>query len=169
MLKRLLVAVLVLSTQILADNTEKDYVILTDDKQIRLIFDQCTRMTPTLRTSYDELDNELVEKVEKMLPAALAKQTKNKSVKLDDYYRQYVSFDLLRRKLVYVNALHKNSLKQWAKGNAEREELVKNWQHKAITVCGQGGDKHNYWGALYDSQYNVVAEILFNSQPGKRK
>ncbi len=51
-LKRLFVIVIALSNQIVADNQEKDYSILTDDHEIRLVFEQCTRMTPSFRTSY---------------------------------------------------------------------------------------------------------------------
>jgi len=138
-------------------------------KKIQLVFQQCTRMAPSFRTSYRKLDSNLVEKVEKLLPAALAKHSKNKSIKLDDYYRQYVSFDLLRRELVYVNALHKDALKKWAKGNDKRSNLVDNWQNKAITICGQGGNRDNFWGAMYDSQYDVIAEVLFNAPDRKKK
>lgn len=168
MLKKWLITILALSTPVFAENSEKDYSIISDDREIRLVFEQCTRMTPTLRTSYQKLDTELVEKVEKMLPSALAKQNNGKPIDMNDYYRQYVSFDLLRRRLVYVNALHKDSLKNWAGDDPSRKEIIADWRNKAITVCGQGGKKQNYWGAIYDSQYDVIAEILFNAPAKKR-
>ncbi len=162
MLKYILLIITFLCTPIVAENSEKNYSILTDENEIKLVFQQCTRMTPSFRTSYRKLDTKLVEKVEKMLPEALAKNNNGKAVNLDDYYRQYVSFDLLRRELVYVNALHKKTLASWADGNKDRSDLINNWQTKAITVCGQEGDKLHFWGALYDSQYDVIAEVLFN-------
>ncbi len=161
MLKLLSLVILTLSSQIIAEEIAEDYSIITDAREIRLVFEQCTRMTPSFRTGYRKLDMLKVLEVEKMLPQALAAHAKGKTIKLDDYYRQYVAFDLLRRELVYVNAIHKDAIKQWAGDDAARKELIADWRNRAISVCG--GGETNYWGALYDGQMGTIAEILFNS------
>ena len=155
---------LLVSGQITAQENESNYAVLNDIAEVLKIFEQCSRMTPSFRTSYSLLDVELVDKIEKMLPAAMQKYAANKKVNLDDYFRQYVSFGMLRRELVYVNAVHKNAARKWAENNPTRQELLKNWQTQSINICG-GKDQH--WGAIYDGSGGVISEIIFNTSAKK--
>lgn len=148
-----------------AEDKEKNYSILNEIPEILKMFDQCSRMTPSFRTSYSKLDIELVEKIEAMLPAALSKYAPEKLINLNDYYRQYVSFGMLRREIVYVNAIHKETALKWAGTDLTRLELLKNWRNKTISICG-GKDIH--WGALYDGSGGVISEIIFNAALKKK-
>lgn len=152
MLRNLMIVISLMSLQVAAEEAlqQKDYSIITDEQQVRLVFEQCSRMTPTFRTSYIQVTDAQVLEVEKLLPAALAKFAKGKPINLDDYYRQYVAFALLRREIIYVNAFHKDEIKK----------STANWRSEAIIVCG-GQEK--YWGALYDDQSKMITEILFNT------
>ena len=162
--KKLLMVLCFLSMPISAEENAKDYSILHEIPEILKMFKQCSRMTPSFRTSYSKLEPELVEKVEAMLPAALQKFAPNKDINLDDYYRQYISFGMLRRELVYVNAVHKDAAKKWVGNDASRQALLNNWKTKTINICG-GKDLH--WGAIYDGSGDVISEILFNTSAKK--
>ncbi len=153
------------SLQISAETKETNYSILNEVPQILKMFKQCSRMTPSFRTSYNELDIKLVEKIETLLPAALEKFAPGKAVNLDDYYRQYVSFGMLRREIVYVNAIHKTAALEWAGTDPTRNTLLENWRTKTINICG-GKDLH--WGALYDGSGDAISEILFNAAEKKK-
>jgi len=148
-------------TPVKANENNTDVSVIRNNKEVQLVFEQCSRMTPTFRTSYQALDRKTVEKVEALLPQALKKAAKgDPSIKLDDYYRQYVGYGLLRREMVYVNALSKKAIKQWASEKPSRSELLNDWRNKAISVCGGA---RNYWGALYDGQTGQITEVLFNT------
>ena len=121
-------------------------------------------MTPSFRTSYSKLDSKLVEKIETMLPAALKKFAPDKVINLEDYFRQYVSFGMLRREVVYINAINKDAALKWAEGNPARQQLLENWQTKTINICG---GKNLHWGALYDGSGEAISEILFNAASNK--
>lgn len=169
MFKKILLIVLLLPSYLFAEESSEDYAILSDALEVKLVFEQCSRMTPTFRTGYRELTNEEVLNVEALLPEAIGKSALINGIKepinLEDYHRQYVGFELLRRELVYINAIHKEKVKKWAGSDQERIKLIENWRSKAISVCG-GED--SYWGAMYDAQSNVITEVLFNT-PAKKK
>ena len=158
MLKKLIVVCLILSTQVYADDKNKNYSVLNEVAEVINVFKQCSRMTPSFRTSYNPLDEEKVKMIENMLPAALKKFAPNKKVDLDDYYRQYVSFGMLRREIIYVNAIHKVAAKKWAGKDPARIELLDNWQTKSISICGEP----LHWGAIYDGSHSTISEIQFN-------
>ena len=149
-----------------AEDQQQDYVIIKADEEARLIFEQCSRMTPTFRTGYRELNEETVKKIELILPAALQEAAKGQSIDLDSYKRQYVAFEMLRKELVYINAFDKEAIKQWAAQDPANQELLDSWQSRAITVCGGG---QSYWGAIYDSQNDHISELLFNSKVHKKR
>jgi len=164
MLKKLILVTMLLSNQIYAGETAKNYNILRESAEVIKTFKQCSRMTPSFITSYSRLDEKLVEKIETMLPAALKKHAPGKNINLDDYYRQYVSFGMLRREGVYINAIHKKAAQKWAGSDLARQKLLDNWQTKTINICG-GKDLH--WGAIYDGYGDVISEILFNTATKK--
>ncbi len=166
MYKNLLLLTLILSLPVSSEPQQLDYSVITDNDEIKILFNQCSRMTPSFRTGYRKLDPQTLAKVEALLPQKLTEVAKGKAIKLDDYYRQYVAFELLRRKLVYVNAFHKKDIKTWAGKDTTRLSRLSNWQTKAINVCG---GKSSYWGALYDGQTGEIAEILFNTQTKPKK
>ncbi len=163
-MQKKIISILVLSLvsfSILAEVQEKDYTIITDPREVKLIFEQCSRMTPTFRTGYRELDEATVDKIEQMLPQALTKAANDKPFDMSDYKRQYGAFEILRRELVYVNGFHKEAVKQWAAGNSVREAALDNWESSIINVCG---GEMNYWGVLYDAQSDAIVEVLFNNK-----
>ena len=164
MINKIFLTTLLFTSSFSALANENDIAVITDEKEKRLVFEQCSRMTPTFRTSYRELDEKTVAKIEKLLPQALAKVSSEKTIEKKDYYRQYVAFEVLRREMVYVNGIHKEAIKQWAADEPSRQQLLAQWQDKAINVCG---GKQNYWGALYDDQAGQIVEVLFNTQ-GKK-
>ena len=145
---------------------DKDYAIVKGEREVKLMFEQCSRMTPTMRTGYRKLDEVTVEKLEAMLPAALKKAAKGKAINVNDYKRQYAAFEMLRRELVYINGFHKEAIKEWAAEDASRQLILDDWQNKSINVCG---GEMNYWGVLYDAQNDVIAEILFNNKAKKKR
>ncbi len=155
-----------LSFSVSADEQDKDYTIITGEREVKLMFEQCSRMTPTMRTGYRKLDEATVKKIEAALPAALQKAAKGKSINIDDYKRQYGAFEHLRREMVYINGFHKEAIKSWAAEDAAHKALLDNWQNQAISVCG--GDM-NYWGVLYDGLNNQIVEVLFNRNTTKRR
>ena len=121
-------------SQVSAQDSDKNYSILHEVPEILKMFKQCSRMTPSFRTSYSKLDSKLVEKIETMLPAALIKFAPDKVINLEDYFRQYVSFGMLRREVVYINAINKDAALKWAEGNPPRQQLLENWQTKTINI-----------------------------------
>ena len=165
MLKKLLLATVILSTQAFAEVKDPNVSILRETIEIINVFKQCSRMTPSFITSYSRLDEKLVEKIEMMLPAALKTMASDKTINLDDYYRQYVSFGHLRREGVYINAIHKAAARKWAANDPARKQLLENWQSKSISICGGEG---LHWGAIYDGSGDVISEIQFN-MPEKSK
>lgn len=161
MLKKLLFVSLILSTPLFAkQETDNNFTILRETSQVISVFKQCSRMTPSFITSYSRLDEKLVDKLETMLPGALEKFAPEKTINLNDYYRQYVSFGMLRREGVYINAIHKESAAKWAEGEPERQELLKNWRTQTVNICGGKG---LHWGAIYDGSGDAISEILFNN------
>ncbi len=164
MLKKLLMILMIFSNQVFADQQEKNYSILTDIAEVIEIFTQCSRMTPSFRTSYSRLDAELVEKIETKLPEAFERLAAGKKIELDDYYRQYVSFGMLRRELVYISAIHKEAANEWAGDDVKRKEALANWQTKSVNICGGKG---LHWGAIYDGSGDIISEIIFNSAAKK--
>ncbi len=162
MLKKLSPIVLLLSLlplAAIADEESKDYTIIKGEREVKLIFEQCSRMTPTFRTGYRELDEATVKKIEALLPAALQKAAKGKAININDYKRQYGAFELLRREMVYVNGFHKEAVEDWAAEKDSHRVLLDDWQNKVISVCG---GQMKYWGALYDAQEDMISELLFN-------
>lgn len=166
MLKKILAILFILSTQVYAEIQDRNVSILRETAEVISVFKQCTRMTPSFITSYSRLDEKLVERIETMLPAAMKKMASDKTINLDDYYRQYVSFGMLRREGVYINAIHKEAAAKWAAEDPARQELLKNWRNKTINICG-GKDLH--WGAIYDGSGDVISEILFNTANNAKK
>jgi len=156
-----MVGVLLLSGLVFAEESGKDYSIILDEREKKLVFEQCSRMTPTFRSNYRDLSNEVVEKIEQMLPDAVNKAAKGKSVNIDDYYRQYVAFEILRREFVYVNAFNKADVMRRAKGQPAYGEQFGNWESKAVNVCG---GEMAYWGVIYDNETETIAEVLFNTR-----
>ncbi len=167
MLKKLLFVSLILSTPLFAEQqTDNNFTILRESAQVISIFKQCSRMAPSFITSYSRLDEKLVERLETKLPEALKKFAPDKTINLDDYYRQYVSFGMLRREGVYINAIHKEAAAKWTEGKPERQQLLKNWRTQTVNICGGKG---LHWGAIYDGSGDVISEILFNNAAKPKK
>ncbi len=158
--------VFTLSAQGGDQGSEKNYVILSDPHEFAVIFDQCSRMTPSFRTGFGSLDDATVKKIDALLLEKFiekSKSMKGEKVQFKQYYRQYVSFEVLRIPYVYINGFNQKSYQNdmLTKGHVEHTKKgAIDWKVTAINICGGGRD---YWGALYDVTHNKVTELIFNT------
>lgn len=157
----IMAGLLLLPISTFADENNKSYSIIQDEREKKLVFEQCSRMTPSFRTSFRELDVETVEKVEALLSDAVSTASNGKVTNIDGYFRQYVGFEILRRKFIYVNAFSKADVTARAKGKRAYGEQFDDWDSKAVNACG---GEMNYWGVIFDNSTGTVAEVLFNSR-----
>lgn len=148
-------------------SSEENYVILSDPHEVAVVFDQCSRMSPSFRTGYRTLDDATVKKIEILLRDKFAEKSKSmegKDIQFEQSYRQYVSFEVLRIPYVYINGFDRRAYQNdmLTKPHVEhaRKDTVTDWKVTAINICGGGS---NYWGALYDVNHGKVTELIFNT------
>ena len=148
-------------------NSEKDYVVISDPHEVAVVFDQCSRMSPSFRTGSRTLDDVTVKKIDALLQEKFAEKSKlmsGKEIQFKQSYRQYVSFEVLRIPYVYINgfnqASYQNDMLTRPHAEHARKDQVIDWKVTAINICGGGS---NYWGALYDVRNARVTELIFNT------
>ena len=144
------VAGLALLTIVGADSPDTEWVLLPSASAEELT-SQCSRWSPSnFEDTWEPAASDIraleerLHKVER-LRAKQCCVLRGRVRDVHDYYRQYVGIVLNGKKLIYVNAFH-------------RDSRVEDWSTPVI-FC-DGGEAH--WGVLFDPERGKFSDLAFN-------
>ncbi len=152
-MKTLFILLLGISVIAFAQNgyAESEYVVLPS-ANARALMDQCSRATPPEFSGTWEPEPEAILALEEGLRAIETLEPKLcclPGVRIQDvsvYRRQYVGVVIGGRKLIYINAFH-------------RDVVADEWKTRPIVACDGGV---TFWGALYDPGTNEFFDLAIN-------